>query len=83
MPCRRPMSESGPIADSCTTARKPIDLPTAVARALVEDMGAFFAAPNQIKADEIAAHQLHALRQHHNGKLEPKLTDERETFLRR
>jgi hypothetical protein len=44
--------------------RKPIELPPAVARRFVEDMRAYFAEKNAIKRDEIAARQLHALRQH-------------------
>jgi hypothetical protein len=36
-------------------------------------MQACFAEKNRIKADEIAARQLHALRQHYAGKL--RLTD--------
>jgi hypothetical protein len=59
--------------------RKPIELPPAVARRFVEDMRAFFAETNRIKVDEIAARQLHALRQHYNGKL--RLTDVEEMFL--
>jgi hypothetical protein len=35
-----------------------------VAKAFVRDMRAFYAEPNSIKRDEIAALQLHALRQH-------------------
>src|SRR5579864_3520592 len=42
---------------------KPIELPPAVAR-LVEDMRVFHAEPNATKQDEIAARQLHALKQH-------------------
>jgi hypothetical protein len=42
-------------------------------------MNLFFAEPNTIKADEIAARQLHALRQHHPSKL--RLTDVKEMFL--
>jgi hypothetical protein len=43
-------------------------------------MRAFFAARhNTIKADGIAANQLHALRQHYNGKL--RLTDVKAMFL--
>ena len=42
-------------------------------------MRAFFAETNRIKADEIAARQLHALRQHYNGKL--RLTDVKGMFL--
>ncbi len=41
---------------------KPIELPPAVTRRLVEDMRAFHAEPNAIKRDEIAARQLDALR---------------------
>jgi len=37
---------------------KPIELLPAVARRFVEDMRAFHAEPNAIKADEIAARQL-------------------------
>ena len=43
---------------------KPIELPIAVARRFVQDMRAFHAESNAIKADEIAARQLHALRRH-------------------
>jgi hypothetical protein len=35
-----------------------IELPPRVAKAFVQDMRAFFAAPNTIKRDEIAARQL-------------------------
>ncbi len=59
--------------------RKPIELPPAVARRFVEDMRAFFAEKNSVKRDEIAARQLHALRQHYAGKL--KLIDVREMFV--
>ena len=41
----------------------------AVALVFVEDVRAFFAEPDAIKRDEIAARQLHALKQHHAGKL--------------
>jgi hypothetical protein len=59
---------------------KPIELPPEVAKAFVRDMRAFFAARhNTIKADGIAANQLHALRQHYNGKL--RLTDVKAMFL--
>ena len=59
--------------------RKPIELPPVVARRFVEDKRAFFAETNGIKKDEIAARQLHALRQLYTGKL--KLIDVREVFL--
>ena len=41
---------------------KPIELPLAVARDFVKDMRAFFKEKDAIKADEIAARQLRALR---------------------
>ena len=52
-----------------------IELPPAVARRFFEDMRAFHAEPNAIKRDEIAARQLHALKQHYAGKL--RLSDVR------
>ncbi len=59
---------------------KPIELPSEVARAFVRDMRAFFAAGGTgVKADRIAAMQLHALKQHCTGKL--RLTDVKEMFL--
>ena len=58
---------------------KPLDLPLDVAKAFVRDMRAFFAAGGTgVKADGIAAMQLHALRQHYSGKL--RLTDVKEMF---
>jgi hypothetical protein len=59
--------------------RKPIELPLAVARAFVKDMRAFLVEKNAIKRDEIAARQLHALKQHYTGKL--RLFDVKEMFL--
>jgi hypothetical protein len=59
---------------------KPIELPPAVAKAFIRDMRAFFKAGGTgVRADAIAAQQLHALKQHYNGKL--KLTDVKEMFL--
>jgi hypothetical protein len=58
---------------------KPIDLPPAVARRFAEDMHAFFKETNQIKQDEIAARQLHALRHYYVGKL--RLTDVKKMFV--
>lgn len=58
---------------------KPIELPPEVAKAFIRYMHAFFAEKSTIKADAIAANQLHALKQHYNGKL--KLTDVKEMFL--
>jgi hypothetical protein len=40
---------------------KPIELPPKVGQAFVRDMRAFFKAKNQLKQDEIASRQLHAL----------------------
>ena len=40
---------------------KSIELPPRVAQAFVKDMRAFFKAKNQLKQDEIASRQLHAL----------------------
>jgi hypothetical protein len=59
--------------------RKELELPPAVARRFIEDMLAYFAEPNSIKRDEIAARQLHALRQHYSGKL--RLTDVTAMFV--
>ena len=59
---------------------KPIELPPEVAKAYVRDMRAFFAAGGTgVKADAIAAQQLHALKQHYGGKL--RLIDVKEMFL--
>jgi len=58
--------------------RKELDLPAAVARDFVRHMRAFFAERDTIKADAIAAQQLHALREHYNGKL--RISDVREMF---
>jgi hypothetical protein len=44
-------------------ARKPLDLPPAVARAFVDDMRAYFAEENPIKREGIAVRQLRALRE--------------------
>jgi hypothetical protein len=57
---------------------KPIELPPAVARRFVDDTRAFHAEPNPIKQREIAARQLHALKQHYTGR--PRLTDVKEMF---
>jgi hypothetical protein len=54
-------------------------LPPEIARRFLEDMRAFFAEPNAIKRDEIAARQLWALKQHYGGKL--RITDVYEMFL--
>jgi hypothetical protein len=59
-------------------SNKPIELPSAVARRFVEDMRAFHVEPNAIKRDEIAARQLHGLKQRYAGKL--RLSDAKEMF---
>jgi hypothetical protein len=59
--------------------RKPIGQPPAVTRAFVKDMRAFLAEKDAIKRDEIAARQLHALKQHYSGQL--RLFDVKEMFL--
>jgi hypothetical protein len=61
--------------------RKPLELAPEVARRFFEDMRAFHREPNPIKADEIAARQLDALR----GYLRPRdkklrLSDVKELF---
>ena len=60
--------------------RKPLQLPPAVARDFVREMRAFFAAKGQLKQHEIAARQLHLLKQHYTGKL--KLTHVADLFLK-
>jgi hypothetical protein len=45
-------------------ARKPLQLPAAVARRFIADMLAFNAEPNLNKRDEIALRQLHVLREY-------------------
>jgi hypothetical protein len=60
--------------------RNELELPAAVARNFVRDMHAFFKAGGRgVKADGIAAQQLHALKQHYKGKL--RLTDVKAMFL--
>jgi hypothetical protein len=56
----------------------PFKLPAAVARSFVKDMRDFFAEPNPIKQDEIAARQLHALKPHYADKL--RLHDVKQMF---
>jgi hypothetical protein len=45
-------------------ARKPLELPPAVARRFIEDMRAYFAEPKATKRNEMAARQLRVLRGH-------------------
>ena len=61
---------------------KPIELPPTVAKAFVQDMRAFFAAPNTLKQDEIAARQLQALNEHRRPRDKPlRLADVKQMFL--
>jgi hypothetical protein len=82
--CGRPSKDSvatliDVIANIGSMLSKPIELPPTVARRFIVDMLAYFAEPNSIKRDEIAARQLHALRQHYSGKL--RLTDVTAMFV--
>jgi hypothetical protein len=60
-----------------------MNLPPAIARRCVDDMEAFYAEPNAIKRDEIAARQLHALREHRRPR-DPnlRLSDVKQLFAR-
>jgi hypothetical protein len=65
---------------------KSIELPPRVAQAFVRDMRAFFAAPNMLKQDEIAARQLarqlQALNEHRRPRDKPlRLADVKQMFL--
>jgi hypothetical protein len=55
--------------------KKQIEYRPPVARRFAKDMRAFHAEPNSIKRDEIAARQLHALRQHYSGKFRRRNAD--------
>ena len=62
--------------------RKPIDLPPDVGLRFLEDMRAFFTEKNRIKRDEIAARQLHVLREHQRpGEKKLRLFEVKEMFL--
>jgi hypothetical protein len=62
--------------------RKPLEIPPAAALRFLADMRAFHSIDNPIERDEIAARQLHALREHlpHDAKL--RLSDVKELFER-
>lgn len=62
--------------------RKPPEIPPKVARAFLKDLRAFLAEESQLRQDEIAARQCHALRQF-QGPREKKLrlTDVKQMFL--
>jgi hypothetical protein len=60
---------------------KPIELPPEVAKAFVADMRVFFAEPNLIKRDEIAARQMSVLRQYQGPREKPaRIPDIMEMF---
>ena len=61
--------------------RKPLDLPTAVARTFVKDMRAYFAEQDKHKQDEIAARQASALNEYRGRQEKPlRLSDAKEMF---
>jgi len=60
--------------------RKALEIPPAAARAFVRDMRAFLAEKNGVKADGIAARQLHTLKEHYSDKL--KLHESGQFFTR-
>lgn len=60
-----------------------MQLPPEIARRFVDDMEAFHAEPSAIKRDEIAARQLHALREHRKPRdAQLRLSDVKELFGR-
>lgn len=63
-------------------SRKPIEIPPAAAKSFVKDMRAFHAAKTGFEKDEIAARQLHALREHLPRGAKLRLTDVHEMFVR-
>ena len=61
--------------------RKPIEIPPEVVEAFVADMRAFFAEPNLIKRDDIAARQMSVLRQYQGPREKPvRIPDIMEMF---
>lgn len=61
--------------------RAPIEVPPEVARRFIADMRAFHAERNAIKRDEIAARQLHALKQYQSPREKKlRLSDVKEMF---
>ena len=61
---------------------KPIELPPTVAQAFVQDMRAFFTAPNTLKQDEIAARQQQALNEFRRPRGQKlRLADVKQMFL--
>lgn len=57
-----------------------IEIPPAAARRFVEDMRAFHAEKNGHRRDEIAARQLHILREHLPPRARLRLSDVKELF---
>ena len=62
-------------------SRKQLEVPPAAAKAFVKDMRAFHAAKTGLEKDEIAARQLHALREHLGPRDKLRLTDVHDLFL--
>jgi hypothetical protein len=60
--------------------RKQLEVPPAAARAFVKDMRAFHAAATGFERDEIAARQLHMLREHLGPRDKLQLMDVHELF---
>jgi hypothetical protein len=60
--------------------RKPIEIPPVAAKAFVKDMRAFHAVATGFERDEIAARQLHPLREHLPRGARLRLTDVHEMF---
>jgi hypothetical protein len=60
--------------------RKQLEVPPAAAKAFVKDMRAFHVAKTGFERDEIAARQLHALREHLRPGEKLKLTHVHEMF---
>jgi hypothetical protein len=49
---------------------RPLEMPSEVAKAFVQDMRAYFEEENPIKRDEIAILQMHSLQKYWPGKLQ-------------
>ena len=62
--------------------RHALDIPQHAAREFVADMEAFFAAPDRLKGDEIAADAAWKLKQHLPKGTKLRLTDVKALFLK-
>ena len=71
----------GRLVSGVAMPRKPLELPPAAARNFVCDMRAFHTAATGFERDEIAARQLHALREHLPRGAKLRLIDVHELFL--